>query len=173
MRPGLGFYKYSFNDIDRKNTSFGNSESRNINFVSPLLIPYFTDKYWYNSIALNLGIENDFPIFRDCQVRLATDIKNYITFSQSYHLTTNPDGSKNFNKNDTKYYGISLLATAGLIKRFKKISVGPSVIVPIFDGWRTDQAFPQETGKDTRNKFFGGVGFGIVFNYSWNKINHK
>lgn len=122
---------------------------------------------------MNLGIENDFPIFRDCQVRLATDIKNYITFSQSYHLTTNPDGSKNFNKNDTKYYGISLLATAGLIKRFKKISVGPSVIVPIFDGWRTDQAFPQETGKDTRNKFFGGVGFGIVFNYSWNKINHK
>jgi hypothetical protein len=166
IRSGLGFYRYSFNDIERRNTSLGNSNSRNINFVSPLLIPYFTDKYWYNSICVNVGIEKNIFINGNYQIQFAADIKNYLTFSQFYHLTNNPGGEQSFKKNDTKYFGTSAMLTANIVKSFGKLGIGPSVRIPIFDVWKTDSVFPEETGKDFRNKMFRGVEFGVVFNYS-------
>ena len=169
IRPGLGIYRYSFNNIERRNTSLGNSSSKNINFVSPLLIPYFTDKYWYNSVSVNIGIEKTLFFKGNYQVQLAADIKNYWTFSQFYHLTNNPGGEQSFKKNDTKYFGASTLLTTNVLKSFGSFSIGPSVRIPIFDLWKTDSVFPEETGKDTRNKMFGGVGFGVAINYSLTK----
>jgi len=169
MRPGLGFYRYSFNNIERRNTSLGNSKSRNINFVSPLLIPYFTDKYWYNSISVNFGIEKKIFMKGNYQVQIAADIKNYWTISQLYHLTNNPGGEQNFKKNDTRYFGTSALLTTNFIKSFGNLSIGPSVRIPVFNIWKTDSVFPEETGNETRSKFFRGVGFGIIFNYSLTK----
>lgn len=60
LKPGFGYYKYSFNHIRRENTLFGKSDVRNIKFTSPLFIPFYTDKYWYNSIAANIGFEKLF-----------------------------------------------------------------------------------------------------------------
>lgn len=169
IRPGLGFYQYSFNNIERRNTSLGNSNARNINFISSLLIPYFTDKYRYNCIAVNLGIEKEFILKENYQVQIAADLKNFWTFSQLYHLTNNPGGDQKFKKNDIRYFGTTALLTTNIVKRLRRLSVGPSLRLPIFDIWKTDSVFPEETGKDTRNKVFRGLGLGVVFNYYLNK----
>jgi hypothetical protein len=50
-------------------------------------------------------------------------------------------------------------------ERFQKISVGPSVILPVFDLWKTDKTFPGETNSGSRNKWLNVIGFGLSFNY--------
>lgn len=166
LKPGIGYYKYSFNKIARNNTSFGTSNSRNINFTSPLLIPFFTDKYYYNSLAANIALEKAIYFRKDYHCTFGVELNNYITISQNYHLTNNPDGNQDFKKSNKNYIGTSSILFFNLLKKIKKINIGPSLIVPLFDIWKTDATFQEETGSDSRNKWFHGFGFGISINYS-------
>lgn len=166
VKPGIGFYKYSFNHIERRNTLTGESESRNINYASSLLIPFFTDKYWYNTITASLGVEKKFPLKNSCEAIIGLDLQNYYTVSQLYHLTNNPEGSQDHKKSEGKYFGASALLNFSIIKHYNRFGIGPSLIVPVFDIWKTDPTFPEETTSGTRNKVLRGVGFGISLNYA-------
>jgi hypothetical protein len=166
IKPGIGYYKYSYNDITRYNTSFGTSDARNINFISPLLIPFFSDKYYYNTLSANIAMERTIPLRNNYLGAIGVELNNYFTFSQHYHLTNNPIGSQNFKKADKKYFGTSGLLFFNFLKKVKKVTVGPSVLIPVFDSWKTDKIFYEETVNDLRSKWFKGIGFGISINYS-------
>lgn len=169
LKPGIGYYKYSFNEITRKNTSSGTTNSRDINFISPLLIPFFTDNYHYNTISVNIGLEKQLLLKNNFHGIVGFQFNNYITTSQKYHLILNPDGSQNYKKSNKNYFGSSGLIYVNLMKKIKQISCGPSLIVPVVDIWKTDETFQEETNKNTRKKWFNGIGIGISFNYSITK----
>lgn len=166
LKPGVGYYKYSFNEITRKNTSFGTTKFRDINFISPLLIPFFTDKYHYNSISANIGLERLFLLKNSFHGVVGFQLNNYFTISQKYHLILNPEGSQDYKKKNKNYFGSSGILYLNLVKKIKQVSLGPSFVIPVFDIWKTDATFQEETNNDTRNKWFNGIGIGISFNYS-------
>lgn len=169
MRTGLGYYKYAFNKINRRNTSFGNSVTREINYPSPLLIAFLTDKYWYHTIDVTVGLERQFNFKNGFRVRLAGDLKNYFTYSQYYQLSYNPGGSVDYNKNAFKYFATSVVAKIDLAKNIgDQLSLGPSLSLPVFDIWKTDDTFPEETGKGNRSKISMGIGIGLSFSYYLN-----
>lgn len=172
LKPGIGYYKYSFNNIKKENTQFGMSDSRNINFPSALLIPFFTDKYWYNTIAINIGIEKLFICKNDLQVATGINLSNHFTYSQHYHITYNNSDNpidNDYSLKNGRYFGFSAILNASLLKRFGKFNLGPSLILPVFDTWKTDETFPEETNSSSRNKWLGGIGLGISCNYSISK----
>lgn len=169
LKPGIGFYKYSFTKISKINTLFGKANSRDIAFLSPLYIPFYTDYYRYTTISLNINSEKVVDIAKDFQFVGGLNLNNYITVSQYYHLTNNPEGSQDFKKSDFRYFGSSVYLNADLLKRFGRIRLGPSIILPVFDSWKTDETFPTETNGGSRNKWLKGIGFGISLNYSLNK----
>lgn len=166
LNPGIGYYRYSFNNIKKENTLFGKSDGRDINFISPLLISFYTNKYWYNTIALNIGVEKIFDFKRNIQVVTGLNINNYFTISQYYHLSFNPQGSQDYRKNNKRYFASSINLNASILKKIRRINIGPSLILPVFDIWKTDYAFPEETNSTSRNKWLRGIGLGISCNYS-------
>lgn len=166
IKPGIGYYKYSFSKITRNNTSFGTTNSRNIIFPSPLLIPFFTDKYHYNTINANISLEKEILLKKNYQLALGVGLNNYITISQNYHLTFNPNESQNFKKSNKKYFGSMGMLYFNVLKKINKIKIGPSLIIPVLDVWKTDETFQEETSSNSRNKWFKGIGFGISINYS-------
>lgn len=162
---GVGYYKHAFSKI-KSRSDYGTGNTRLISFPSPLLIPFFTDKYWYHSLALNLGGQRDFMLKNNFLISIGAMANNYFTFSQYYHLTNNPGGSLDYKKNDFKYSGLSVIIEAGLQKKINRISVGPKLIIPMFENWKTDNTFPYETNSSSRSKWLRGIGLGISFNYS-------
>ena len=169
LKPGIGYYQYSFNNIKKENTFFGKSTARNINFVSPFYIPFFTDKYRYNTITANIGIEKIFNCKKNIQIVTGVNWNNYYVVSEYYHLVNNPEGSQDYRKNNKRYFGSSVYINISLLKKFQKISIGPSLILPVFDNWKMDETFPEETNSGSRSKWLNGIGLGISFNYSLNK----
>lgn len=168
LKPGIGYYKYSFNDIKKVNTLFGKSNAKDIGFVSPLYIPFFTDKYRYNCIAANLGIEKLVIWKNDFQLYAGINLNNYYTYLQYYHITyKNPDNPINndYKLKNGRYFGFSANLNASLLKEFGKFNLGPTIILPVFDIWKTDKTFPEETNSGTRRKWLNGIGLGISFNY--------
>jgi hypothetical protein len=166
LKPGIGYFEYSFNNVEKDNTRFGKSTGRDIDIVSPVYIPFFTDKYKYNTIMANIGFEKLFNCKRNTQVVTGINWNNYYAISESYHLTYNPEGSKNYGKNNNRYFGSSVYIDVSVIKKFQKIRIGPSLILPVFDNWKTDSIFPGETNSGSRSKWLNGIGLGISVNYS-------
>jgi len=41
LKSGIGYYKYSFNNIKKENTQFGKSDARNINFLAHCLFHFY------------------------------------------------------------------------------------------------------------------------------------
>ncbi len=166
LKPGIGYYKYSFNNIKKENTLFGKSTGRDINFVSPVYITFFTDKYRYNTIMANIGVEKIFNSKKNIQIVTGINWNNYFAISEYYHLVYNPEGSQDYLKNNKRYFGSSVYINISLLKKFQKVSIGPSLILPVFDNWKMDETFPEETNSSSRSKWLNGIGLGISFNYS-------
>lgn len=172
LKAGLGYYKYSFNNIKSNNSLFGKGDARVIGFPSPLYIIFTSNKYWYNTISINLGIEEKIELKKNVQAVCGLEVNNYITYSQYYRISqqypTGPSKHKYFGKNE-RYFGFSANLNASLLKDFGRLNLGPSIILPVFNKWRTDNIFPSETNSGSRHNWFGGIGVGISFNYSLTK----
>lgn len=172
IKAGLGYYRHSFNKINTFNTMFGNSNARMINYTDPRYIVFTTDKYWYNCISANIGIEKLFKIKNDMQIIGGLNLNNYYTYSQNYHIpiyfTVNPINN-NYKLNNDRFFGLSANIHAGLLKKIGKVSIGPSIILPVYDTCNTDRAFPDEDNDGFRNKWFKGIGLGIICNFSLTK----
>lgn len=165
---GMGFYKYSFNKIKQTNSSFGTSNIRAINYIPPGPITpsiiFNTDKYLYNSLAFLVGVEKRVLISDDLEFISSFQFANLITFSQYYHITYPAEGNK-YKKWDARYFGLSANLVLGIQKNFKKISIGPQLILPLFSNWHGDEMFPQEKNSMSRNKWFKGIGAGANFTF--------
>lgn len=170
FKAGLGYYKYSFNNIDQMNSLFGKSDNRIIDYIPPdpwaPAITYATNKYWYTSIAATIGAEEHIDIAKGVQIICGIDIRNYYTFSQHYHIVYPSPQGTNYKQSTNRYFGFSANLNAGLQKKFDKISIGPTIFLPIYDIWKQDKIFPQEENTKSRNKWFRGFGVGISCNYS-------
>lgn len=172
IKTGVGYYKYSFTDINRYNTMFGNSNARHIAFPSPLYIIFYSDNYWYNSISFNLGIENFFNFNNNWQLVGGINFNNYYTYSQYYRITADyPTGPPDhrYKLRNSRYLGISANIHAGLLKHFGKLNIGPSLFLPVYDIWKQDNTFPEEDNASSRNKWLKGIGVGITCNFSLKK----
>lgn len=168
LKPAIGYYRYAFNDIRNYNKSFGKSKSRNINFPSSVDILYYTDNYWYNTIYGSIGIEKRFAAKKDLQIVTGINLNNYYTYLQGYHIIyDNPDDpiTNPFKRKDNRIFGFSTNISAGVLKQVGKISIGPSLIIPVFNSWKQDNIFPGETNVNTRNKWLRGIGAGITLNF--------
>jgi hypothetical protein len=166
IKPILGYYKFSFNNINRENTAFGHSDVRHINYPSPFLILFYSDKYFYNTISAGVAAEKIFPVKKHYQFAVGGQLYNYITFSQHYHLDFNPGGSQDDHRNQFSYFGVSGALYINFVRKFKSIDIGPSLTIPIVTSWRTDSIFPEEDGKHMRTNFFNSIGVGLSINFS-------
>lgn len=87
LKTGLGYYKYAFNKIDDVNSLFSNSPN-NSRIVDGYIPPgnttpsitFSTDKYWYNTISLNIGIERHINLQKKMLLILGANFSNYYTF---------------------------------------------------------------------------------------------
>lgn len=173
IKIGLGYFKYSFNDIDQMNSLFGKSDNRIIDYIpsdpwAPAIL-YTTNKYWYNSITATIGVEKHIDITKSIQIICGADIRNYYTFSQHYHIVyPSPQGTNN-KQTTNRHFGFSANLNAGLQKKIGRISIGPAIHLPIYDIWKQDEVFPKEKNSSSRNKWFRGFGIGIICVYFLNQ----
>lgn len=170
LNIGIGYHRYNFSKMSVPGR-LGTSNARLINFPSPLFILFYTDKYWYNTASLNVGAEKQFKLKNKHTLTTGIALSNYYTFSQHYHLTSNPGGSQDYKKKNNQYFGLSAWIEIGLLKKINKFTIGPKLQIPVFTNWKTDETFPNETNSASRSKWLRGIGFGLSFNYSLTKKN--
>lgn len=173
LKVGIGYFKYAFNKIKSISSSFGESQQRVINYPTTLSIVLGTDRYWYNTLSLNFGLQRDFKLKRNLQINCGLRILNYFTFSQFYHIPADnsfiPPTLKienNYKTNIKKYFGTGTELNFDLLKNVSKFSLGPSLIIPIYNNWKQDAIFPTENNNNHRNRWFSGIGLGLKCNYS-------
>jgi hypothetical protein len=177
LKIGIGYFKYSFNDIDQINSLFGRSKSRVISYKPqgpwvPAII-YTTDKYWYHTITAAVGIERQMTLANDLHLVIGFDSRQYYSFSQNYHIHYPVPQGINYNPKTSRYFGFNVALNAGLQKKFGRISIGPQITLPIYDVWKKDNLFPQEKNGKSRKKWIRGFGVGIGCNYLLNRSRLK
>jgi hypothetical protein len=176
LKTGLGYYKYAFNKIDDVNSLF-NSSPDNSRIVDGYILPgnitpsiiFSTDRYWYNTISLNIGIERHINLQKKMLLVLGASFSKYYTFSQNYHITYPSPGGDNYKQKNGRYFGFGGKIHIGLQKQVKKTSLRPTIILPIYDSWKLDKMFPQEENSMSRNKWLSGFGIGMVCSYTLSK----
>jgi hypothetical protein len=165
-RLGLGYYKYSFNRIKSHNTRSGKGKSRHVDDYSPPggftpSFPFTTDKYWYNTVSLDLGMEKKVGVDLGLEFNYGFEISNYFSFSQKYHIRfPNPSGVNHI-RDEFRYFGLSAKLITGLRKKIGNVTIGPNIILPIFDNWRKDDMFTDEKKSESRSKWSQGVAVGF------------
>jgi len=167
---GVGYYKYPFNKIHGLHR-FGESDSRLVERYTPPgpftpSIFFSTDSYWYNTISLITGAEKEIEVSKNYSFSANITIRNYFSYNQRYHITYPPPSGDLHEKKDFRYFGFSGSVSVSIAKKWKDFSAGPVLILPVFDYWKKDNIFFDETNSGGRNKWFRGVGIGISCNYS-------
>ena len=173
LLAGNGYYKNRFDKIIGRNRR-GQNDNRLIAILPPppIFLPYFTDKYFYQCLSINIGIENNFRLSKNYLIPVGAILQNNFTFSQYYHLTNNPIGSLDYNRKESKYNGFSAIACVGLHRSAGKFSFGPQLIIPVYDRLTTDNVFPKETSEgNPPSKWFRGIGLGFTCNYLLTRKN--
>jgi hypothetical protein len=171
LKPGIGYHKVAFDQISRAREGRAATSGRKINYQSGKVsfdIPYYTDQYHYKTVNINLAIDKHFDLKNNWQIISSLYTHHFFSLSQHYRLTHNPGGSRDYKKTKSGYFGSSLGVTGALTKRFNRLAIGPSIRLPVYSRWKTDDTFPDETKSDSRGKWFNGVGLGITVNYLLN-----
>jgi hypothetical protein len=184
VKAGAGYYRYRFNDINSSNIK-GNAHSRPIDYPTPIptdFFPgfvykprtYYTDRYWYNCLSWNIGLEKAIPVSPTVSIFTSVDLSHYYTFSQGYHIDdvffstefepAITNGRVLIHKvKEKQFFGYGGSLQLGLTKSIQKYAIGPSLLLPVFDTWRKDELFRETaTTDETRTKGFGGLGLAIA-----------
>lgn len=161
---GIGYLNYRISTIHTQNRR-GSGDDRLINYPSPLFVQFYSDQYMYHTLSLNLGIEKQFAFGNKYLITTGLGLNGLYTFSQKYHLTTNPEGSQNYRTNNSDLFGLLSGLEIGILREFKKITIGPKIKLPVFTSIKTDATFPNENGSNYRNHWFNAFGLGtsIIF----------
>lgn len=191
VKAGAGYYRYSFNDIN-SSSSWGQTQSRPLVYPEGILTDimpgekfriYYTDRYWYNTLGLNIGLEKAFPVSPTVKIFTSVDLSHYYTFSQGYHVDDvyftyrqdngfTPVGFEQAGANyrelkhkpkEKQFFAYGGSLQLGLTKTVQKYAFGPSLLLPIFDTWKKDEVLGETKNEDgTRSKTFGGVGLALA-----------
>lgn len=180
FKAGLGYYRYSFNNIVSTHQSFGEGDRRVIDYPTQLSIILGTDSYWYNTISLSLGLEKNLELNKDYRLIVGLAVRNYFTFSQRYHMPY--DNSfipqpqlqiqNNYKTFRNRNFGFGGELNIGVVKKLGKLHIGPSIIIPVYDSWKQDSIFPTENNSESRNKWFRGLGTSIKILYTLKRNRH-
>lgn len=168
LKPFIGYYRFSFNKLDKYNELFGvHVPSREISSPpSPIFWTHSTDKYFYNCLNMGFSVEKDFFKNKFLSLSGGLLINGNVTFSQKYYIVDNPEGLDRVRKkNRVNIFGLRADAFAKILIPIKQFSIGPFISLPIYTLWKTDTEFPSETNNDIRNKWLNGWGIGISANY--------
>ncbi len=171
IKPFVGFYRFSFNKIDNYNELFNtHAKARHITSPpGPVFWTYSTDRYFYKCVNIGLSAENEFVKEKYLSFSGGLLINNYLTFSQKYFLTENPNQIENPRKRSrTDFWGFRLDVFAKFSIPVNKFLVGPVVSLPVYTMWKTDSEFPYESNSDTRTKWIKGGGMGISISHTIN-----
>lgn len=180
LKAGIGYFKYSFNKIISTHRLFGTGSRRVIDYPTTLGIVLGTDRYWYNTLSVDLGMDKYISLNKNTQINLGATIKNYITFSQQYHLPYSNSFipqpelqiQNDYKTKNGRYFGLGTDIHVGIVKKIGELKIGPSLIIPIYDNWRQDKIFPTETNSQSRSKWLKAFGIGMICNYTLPKIKH-
>ncbi|TAD84051.1 MAG: hypothetical protein EAY75_13825 [Bacteroidetes bacterium] len=164
MYAGLGFYRHLISGLDVRNNR-GQSNQRLINYPSPTFLLFYSDKYAYNNLSLNLGYECRFKLKQNYTITTGIDVNGLYTFSQYCRLTANPDGSIHYRSRNARMLGFFAGLDVGLIKNFKRVSIGPKIKIPVFSRLKTDATFSEETDDNYGDQWLSGIGLGISVIY--------
>jgi hypothetical protein len=168
LKLGLGYHKYSFNHIHEQFGIFSH-DNRKINYPGgSSRFSYITNKYWYHTISGTIGVEKLFSISAALDFTAGADFTPYYTFSQRY-IIPGTYSDVNYNKSNSSLFGLSFLLKASLLKKMDRLSLGPSILLPLFSSWKQDVVFPTENNNRHRSKWAGGIGVGFKCNYSLTK----
>ncbi|MBI1782677.1 MAG: hypothetical protein HYR66_15140 [Sphingobacteriales bacterium] len=162
---GAGFYKLRITNIDRTNDD-NSADNRLIKFPSPLFIPFYTDNYSYNTLSGNIGYQLELKLFKKMPLLIGANGSALYTFSQRYNLTSNPEGSTKFKKQNSSMLGILVGFDLGTSYKHERWTIEPKFRIPLLTSIKTDSIFPNENGTDFRRQLFSGIGFGISFIYA-------
>jgi hypothetical protein len=170
LKLGAGYYRYTFNKLHNYHPPFGTGNTREVDYPSPLFILFYTDKYWYNTIAGNLGLERWFALKSNLKITTGINWNPYFAYSKNYHITYGSNGtthSVNYVVPQKRYFGYSVNLTAGIQKQVKCFLIGPTIILPVYDRWKKDEKFG-ENDNEHREKWFNGIGLGITISKDLN-----
>lgn len=166
IKGGIGYYKYSFDDIQSYTRLFGIQNSREIKYTGgSSTFGYATNKYWYNTLSATIGIEKLFNLKKNWLIFAGLDVINYYTFSQRYILFS----TIKYKESDGHYFGISTNIYTGVQQKLGRINIGPTFILPVYANWKQDSVFPIEQNNKNRNKWLRGFGIGVSCTYSLTK----
>jgi hypothetical protein len=174
IKGGIGYYKYSFDNIEGFTPSYGTRNARFIHFSGGPSSTFFyvSDRYWYNTISLTVGLEKWLMLNKTVDLVGGFDVLNYFTLSQLYKIPIGNDHTDYKTKNE-RYFGFGISAYAGIQKEVGRFHFGPALKVPIFNLWKQDSVFPFEQNSKSRNKWLNGIGLGISCKYSLTKNSSK
>lgn len=95
------------------------------------------------------------------------DINSLYTFSQYYHLTRNPEGSQDYRKSESNFFGVLMGIDIGCMRKYEHFDFGPKLKFPFFSSLKQDSTFPNESDADYRSQWFSGIGLGISLIYKF------
>lgn len=160
---GLGYHKYSFDDVQSYTSLFGTQKSREIYYPGgSSTFGYATSKYCYNTLSATLGIEKLFDIKKNWKISSGFSFTNYYTFSQRYILFS----KIKYRESDSHYFGFSTNIFTGIQKKIRKVYIGLTLNLPVYTNWKQDNVFPLEQDRNSRKKWLGGIGVGLTIIHS-------
>lgn len=152
-----GYYRLGIDKI-RGSMPFnapGTRTARNIDYddgVTNLL--YGTSKYYYNNLAVTLGLSETIPLKDRLHLELGAEGIGYYSFSQRYELL---NGKKYYSTHNTKPLEFGANATFGFLKEYPKFYVRPALLVPIYQNLKGDKVFYEDRNMNI-SKWFHGIG---------------
>lgn len=173
FKTGLGYYRYAFNNIVSMHRLFGEGNQRRIDYPTSLDLIVTTDSYSYNTTTLLLAIEKNFELRNNFSLSGGLTIRNYFTFSQHYHLPYGNLFENNYKTFRKDFFGLGGELNIGIVKKIGKLSIGPSIIIPVYDSWSQDSIFPTENNSGNRNKWFRGIGTSFKVIYTFKRNHHE
>lgn len=166
----IGYHRYSFNKIAHR-TAYGatiSSRPTTLQLLPGAFITFDSDKYFYNTICTGLGIGRNIHLPQNITLRAGIAINNYITFSQNYHITyDNPDNpiENPYKGSKARQFAFEGMVQLSALKTAGRYRLGPAILLPVFNTWKTDGVFAYENNSGSRSKWFKGFGAGFTFCY--------
>lgn len=166
----IGYYRYSFNKIERS-TDIGtavNSRPTNLQLLPGAFITFDTDKYFYNTVCFGIGTGKNFQLPRNILFRAGCMFNNYVTFSQKYQITyDNPDNQieNPYRSTQARYFAFEGDVQLSVLKFTGRYRFGPIILLPVYSVWKADDVFTYEKNSGSRSKWFKGFGAGFTFCY--------
>jgi len=159
-RIGIGYFKYTFNNlknVDVRNVG-GTSDKRPFEYPHPDAVLFYTDNYSYNTLSINFGWEKVCQLKKGYAFTAGAALQTYYTYSQLFKVTW--DNYSDYKRKDAGVFGFSANINFGITKHFQNFYLGPKLFIPLFDQWKKDKIFAEDSG--SRSKWFSGIGGGIT-----------